>query len=571
MRGSIIFLIVIVAMAVSAQNPLNIPPSLTGTNFQLNVQSGTTAFYPSRSTPTYGINGALLGPTLIVNRGDSISITVHNGLSVPTTMHWHGLHVAPYNDGGPNQIIAPGTSWSPSFVIRNQTATYWYHPHGAGQTDPQVSKGLAGMIIVHDSVESALGLPHTYGVDDIPVIVQTKAFDVLQQIAISTEMDTAIFVNGTLDAYFNAPAQVVRLRLLNGSSMRSYYFGFSNNQSFYQVATDGGLKDTSVALSRLRLSPGERAEILIDLQGMNGQSLNLMSYSSALPRGIYGAAMVGMQQDTIDGYNQNFLNGADFKILQIHVSAQTGAPVTNIPISLKPYSPYSTDSVSATRYLVFDTLRKLPSDRPNQAAGPFGINQRTFNMDSIDLTTMLDHTEIWVLKNNTYVAHPFHIHDVQFNVIEKSGTAPIAPETGWKDVVLVMPQDSVKFITRFETFAHSTIPYMYHCHLLHHEDDGMMGSFLVLQAGTNAVSEVDGSIGIHGFPIPSQSVIDIVCNRKIKDATLTDIEGRIVAIYADIDKANMEINTSPLAPGTYVLIVQSMEDQTGHIRFSKAQ
>lgn len=130
----------------NAQNLLIIPPALTGTSFNLNVQSGIQSFYTGINTPTYGINGPWMAPTIIVNKGDSITLNVINGLNVKTTMHWHGLHVAPENDGGPHQIIQPSTSWSPSFKIRNQAGTFWYHPHGAGQTDLQVSKGLAGFL-----------------------------------------------------------------------------------------------------------------------------------------------------------------------------------------------------------------------------------------------------------------------------------------------------------------------------------------------------------------------------------------------------------------------------------------
>ncbi|MEO5572816.1 MAG: multicopper oxidase domain-containing protein, partial [Bacteroidia bacterium] len=234
-----------------SQNALYIPPALTGTTFNLDVQAGMQTFYGTTATPTYGINSGWMAPTIIVNKGDSITLNVINNLTVNTTIHWHGLHVAAYNDGGPHQIINPASTWSPSFKIRNNAATFWYHPHGAGQTEQQISKGLAGFFIVKDSAEDALTLPRTYGIDDIPLNVQSKAFDVLQQIAIATDMDTAVFVNGTLQPYFNAPSQVIRFRLLNSSSLRTYNFGLSNGQTFYQIATDGGLLDSSIALTRL--------------------------------------------------------------------------------------------------------------------------------------------------------------------------------------------------------------------------------------------------------------------------------------------------------------------------------
>jgi blue copper oxidase len=329
MRKVICIILLFQAAIGQSQNPLVIPQSITGTNFNLNVQSGTKIFYGTTPTPTYGINGAFLSPTIIVNKGDSITLNVINNLNINTTMHWHGLHVSAMNDGGPHQIINPSTTWSPSFKVRNNASTFWYHPHGANQTEQQVSKGLAGLFIVKDSAEAALVLPRTYGVDDIPIIVQNKAFDGLQQIAIATDMDTAIFVNGTLNPYFNAPAQVIRFRLLNGSSLRTYNFGLSNGQTFYQIATDGGLLDTSLALTRLILSPGERAEILVNFSGMQSQTIFLKSFASELPNGIYGADSVG-GANTIHDYYDNFLNGADFNLLQINVVAQTGSPVTTL-------------------------------------------------------------------------------------------------------------------------------------------------------------------------------------------------------------------------------------------------
>lgn len=494
-----------------SQNPLTIPPVLTGLNFNLTVQAGTQPFYPGNPTPTYGINGAFLSPTIVVNKGDIVTLNVINTLNVATTMHWHGLHVAPENDGGPHQSIAAGSTWSPSFEILNNAGTYWYHPHGEGKTELHVGKGLSGLFIVHDPTELSLGLPQTYGVDDIPLIVQTKAFDVLHQIAIADHMDTAVFVNGTLHATTDLPAQVVRLRLLNGSSMRSFYFGFSNNMTFYQIATDGGLVAAPNAVTRLLVAPGERSEVLVDLSGMNGQSVDLMSYASEMPVGVFGSPAVGVSPDTMEMYDENFLNGADFQLVEFNIVAQNASPVTSIPASLVPYTPFDVADLDVNRTLVFDTITLVPGSVPNLAEGPFGINATTFNMDSINITIPLNSTEVWTLKNNTHIAHPFHIHDVQFNVIEKSGTIPPITEQGWKDVVLVMPHDSVKFITQFTTFTNEMVPYMYHCHLLHHEDDGMMGSFLVVDPfaslGENATNNQ-----LTAYPNPASDEWNIAGN-----------------------------------------------------------
>src|SRR3990172_4380460 len=247
-----------------SQNPLAIPDTLDGTVFNLSVQPGTTVFFPPYNTPTFGYNGSLLGPTLLINKGDSITLNVTNNITQRTTVHWHGFHVAPQNDGGPHQIIDTNTTWSPSFKMLNNAATFWYHPHGEGKTEIQISKGLAGMIIVRDSAEASYNLPRKYKVDDFPLIVQSKAFDLLYQVATATHEDTVMMVNGTMNPYLQVPKQVVRLRLLNASADRTYNFGLSDNSNFYLIATDGGMLSQPVPMNRLRLSTGERAEILVD-------------------------------------------------------------------------------------------------------------------------------------------------------------------------------------------------------------------------------------------------------------------------------------------------------------------
>jgi blue copper oxidase len=569
LKRSFAILILIVSGNSFGQNPLYIPPALTGTTFNLNVQSGTTQLYPGNPTPTYGINGSFLSPTIVVNKGDVVTLNVINNLNVATTMHWHGLHVAPENDGGPHQSISAGSTWSPSFEILNNAGTFWYHPHGEGKTELHVGKGLAGLFIIHDPAELALGLPQTYGVDDIPLIVQSKAFDVLQQIAIADHMDTAVFVNGTRNATHNLPSQVVRMRLLNGSSMRSFYFGFSNNMTFYQIATDGGLVEVPNSITRLLIAPGERSEILVDFGGMNGQTVDLMSYGSEMPDGIFGSPSVGSGADTMDMYMDNMLNGADFNLVEFTIGAQTGSPVTTIPSMLVPYVPFDVADADVNRTLVFDTITLVPGDIPNRAEGPFGINNTTFNMDSININVPLNSTEIWTLKNNTLIAHPFHIHDIQFNVIEKNGTTPPITEQGWKDVVLVMPEDSVKFITKFTTFTDEMVPYMYHCHLLHHEDDGMMGSFLVYDpfAGINE----NETTSIEAFPNPSSDNWTITGKWENEDFTihLTDSQGKEILKrnYSNVSSEEyITIPATALNTGIYFLsIVSEKSVQTLHL------
>ncbi len=516
MRKAILLVTAFIITALChAQNPLFIPPLLEGTTFDLQVQSGITQFFEGVNTPTYGVNGNILAPTMVWHKGDVVNPSVTNNLNTTTTMHWHGLHVAPIYDGGPHQIIESGATWSPQFEVMNVAGTYWYHPHGENKTDFQVSRGLAGMIIIKDEVEEALVLPRSYGVDDFPLIVQTKSFDELQQVQIATHADTVVMVNATVNAFLDVPAQVVRFRLLDGSSDRSYLFGFSNNMNFYQIGTDGGLKETPFETNRLLISPGERAEILVDLAALQNESIYLMSYGSELPDGIMGAETVGQMTEP-EGYADNWLNGADFNLLHLIIGAPAAEAITTIPSTLVSIAPININDVTVTREI---NLVPMESGMDNMVEGPFGINGVQFNMDVVNETVMLNATEIWTLNNQTQVAHPFHIHDVEFQILDYNGDTPPADQQGWKDVVLVMPMQSVSFIAKFEDFADPMVPYMYHCHLLHHEDEGMMGSFLVIDP--NAVQENHFAPVLNAFPNPAahQFVVEMA-KRPDANATL---------------------------------------------------
>jgi bilirubin oxidase len=253
-------------------------------------------------------------------------------------------------------------------------------------------------------------------------------------------------------------------------------------------------------------------------------------------------------------YHDNFLNGTDFNVLKINVVAATSIPVTSIPASLVPFSPINVNTATVTRELVFDTIRLIASDRPNLAAGPFSINKKNFNMDTINVRTYLNNTEIWSLVNHTEIAHPFHIHNVNFNIIEKSGVAVSASERGWKDVVLVMPHDSAKFVTKFTDFADNAEPYMYHCHLLHHEDDGMMGQYLVLDTTRNGIADLDGLTGFSFYPNPVSSILNIETSGfQIDVVHVYSIEGQEV-LNVKKPSAN-NINMQNLPAGMYLVEV----------------
>ena len=531
------------------QNSLFIPDTLTGDTFNLSLQSGISSFFPGTTTNTLGVNGNLLGPTLILNQWEKAQMMVTNNLTDTTTIHWHGMHVSAANDGGPHTYILPNTVWKPHIPIIDKAGTYWYHPHLHKKTNEHVSKGIAGLIIVRDSQEAAFDLPRSYGVDDFPVIIQTKSMDANQEIVTQSVMDTLLLINGTRNPYLNVPAQVIRFRLLNGSSERVYQLGFSSNIQFYQIASDGGLLSQALPLTRLRLAPGERAEVLLDLSNSQNQTIFLKSHSSELSRGVYGASQVGMGMANIPGYNNNPLNGADFNLLQLNVDSSTASPVTQIPSTLVPITPWNENAANITRNLTFSPSVMGPTGMVN---GPFQINGTFFNMGIINQTVQLNDIEIWSLTNQSMVAHPFHIHDVQFYLLDRNGTPVPQNEQGRKDVVLVLPMETVRFITKFEDFADPITPYMYHCHMLTHEDEGMMGQFVVVDPATDIETFLENK-GIKIYPNPAHwgyFFVESVGGSMITRLEIYDLHGRLI-LKEFPEKSSIRISTNAFSSGAY--------------------
>ena len=540
---------------VMAQNQLAIPPVIQSSTINLTLDEATHQFYPGVTTNTMGANGDLLGPTLILQNGNAYNITVDNQLADTTTIHWHGLHVAPENDGGPHTFILPNDTWNPQFTILDKAGTYWYHPHLHMKTDKHVSLGIAGMILVRDAEEASLGLPMTYGVDEFPLVLQTKGFDASSQIEVHTENDTSVMVNGTVDATVDMPAQVVRLRILNGASQRVMILGFADNRAFSLIGTDGGLLTAPVSLTRYRMGPGQRADILVDLSSDLGQSLQLMSFGSELPNAFYGAAQPGMASFmTIPGYDQNPLNGADYQFLNINVVAQTTSPVTTIPSTLASFSPIPEANSVKNRTLTFTTA----SGNMGDLQGPFLINNASMDLDVINEYVPFNNTEIWTLKNQTPIAHPFHIHDVQFFILDINGTPPPPEMAGLNDVVLVPGgQGTVRFIATFNDVKNDSIPFMYHCHMLPHEDGGMMGQFLVSDNFQDLSDLNDNQISV--YPNPSNNgdfAIDISKINTITSYNVYNLQGQTVRFTSVLDTNQLHVNLNASA-GVYIIEIKT--------------
>ncbi len=491
------------------------PPTLSGTMINLTIDEGQREFYPGLLSTTIGYNGAAyLGPTLVLNAGDSMQFIVQNDLADTTSLHWHGLHVSPGNDGSPHNPIAPGQTWSPSFTVRDKAGTYLYHPHMHGSTMDQVILGAAGFIIVNDPEESVLDLPRTYGVDDIPLVFQFKMIDANGQLMLEDEMDNEVLVNGDIAPVATLPAQVVRLRLLNGSSHRTFRFGIPMVGSFQQIASDGGLLDAPVTLTRLNLSPGERAEVLVDLAGIEGMNFDIMTYGSELPQGVVGGQPpMGMAAGPLDD--------TDFAVMSVNVVPATPNPVTTVPSALTTNTPWPESSATQTLTVQMQEIPMMSNE--------WFLNGLKFDITRIDYTTTEGTTVIWEFENMSMMGHPFHVHGGQFYILDIDGALPPMNERGRKDVVLVEPMSTVRAIMKFEDFSDPLVPYMFHCHILSHEDNGMMGQLLVNDIGTGIHDIVDnGDLIIYPNPVDGDHVTIASKEERVERVRLFDGTGRLV-------------------------------------------
>jgi FtsP/CotA-like multicopper oxidase with cupredoxin domain len=345
----------------------------------------------------------------------------------------------------------------------------------------------------------------------------------------------SVLVNGTPHAYLECPAQVVRLRMLNGANARVFALGFENGEEMHVIAGDGGLLNGPVATDRLWLSNGERYEVLLDLTGMEGDSLLLMSFGSELPQTVPGANNML--------WESSWLNGIDFPVLRIRVTPPTAAPVTAIPPSLVPISTLEESQAIRTR-------TKTMSGNGMVGMGMFMINGLMYDIDVINDTMQLGSVEVWNIVNNSNMAHPMHIHGVSFQVLERNGMPPPLWERGAKDVVLVDRLETVKLIMRFN---HPTgeWPFMYHCHNLLHEDNMMMLQFIVTDPLTVGTTESPTGDALVIFPNPTSGLLWLHSTTPVDEFFVHDMSGREL-IRTRVDSATeVPIDLERLPPGPY--------------------
>lgn len=471
------------AQNVIRQLPLIPMTDVTGgieNRIALALNPATHDFGNGAASATFGINNSYLGPVLRVKQGQTRPFDVTNGIGDVSTLHWHGLHIPGDVDGGPHQEIEPGQTWSPDVPIVQHASMNWFHSHTHGKTAQQTYKGLAGVMLVEDDASLSADLPKTYGVDDFTLVLQDKQFDGSGQLSYAVTGEVfedgftgdSLVVNGAIAPVAQTvPAGLVRLRLLNACNARFLSLSMATGPVTV-IASDGGFLASTVQAENILLSPGERYEILVDMAARERNSLMV----------AFGGDDEDEDEDGAGFLGGLFGNSGPAVALTLNRTAVQGFDGA-MPQALANLAPADPSAATRTRSFELnmgdgEELAALARAWGNVCgAGGMGINGRPMDMERIDEEVRKGDTELWRISVGDQL-HPFHIHGCSFRILRQHGAVPPAYAQGWKDMVHVEEGWS-EVLVRFDHDAPAHAPYMYHCHILEHEDCGMMGQFSV--------------------------------------------------------------------------------------------
>ncbi len=428
--------------------------------------------------------GSYLGPVIRLRRGQQVRVRFANQLAEDSIVHWHGLDVPDRADGHPRLAIGRGQEYVYEFEVTNRAGTYWYHPHPHMRTGPQVYQGLAGLLLVRDEDEDALALPS--GDAELLCVLQDRRFDGSNQLVyqgagmmemMNGFLGDRVLVNGRPQPTTEVDVAWHRVRLLNGSNARIYKLAWSRDLPMTVIGGDGGLLERPLDQRAVTLAPGQRADVLLDLTALGpGTEVHLdsLSFSEA---DAGGGGMMGMM-----GGRSTVPNGAALRVMTLRTRARTG-PAFQVPARLPTFDA----SWSAGADANFRSVPLLFQRMQWSLAG------RAFAMDDVaaDETVSSGSTHVWAFVNQPSgmgmgmgmeMAHPIHMHGRQFRVIDRTGGRTTNAlregivDAGWRDTVLVLPGETVRVQVTFT--SHPGL-YLYHCHILEHEDMGMMRNFRV--------------------------------------------------------------------------------------------
>ena len=427
-------------------NELIIPPLIDSRqadhNIELKIENTRHEFYPGVTSNTKGFSQSYLGPTIRLYKGDNTRIRFTNNIGEDTTVHGHGLRVSGELDGGPQNIIAPNETWDIVLPIRQEASTNWYHPQLMGKASEHVHAGLAGFYLVEDENSQRLALPKTYGIDDIPLVVQDRSFkngkmndySITKDGLAGGKREDTLVVNGTVNPFVEVPQGWVRLRLLNGSNARFYNFYLKGKVPFYKIATEGGFLEKPVQMTSLKMAPGERNEIMIDFS--DGKTLELM------------AVFLPAENDGFLSFFGNLFLPKK-RVIEMRVDT-TRQGEGMLPERLNTITPWKRTEASLTRTFELhmkgdvvkvkddgiDEADEIPFIPGTTMGTMFGINGKSMDMGRIDERVEQGAVEIWRISGEG-TEHPFHIHGASFLILSQNGQDPKPEDRGWKDVVVI--------------------------------------------------------------------------------------------------------------------------------------
>ncbi|WP_241622528.1 multicopper oxidase CueO [Rosenbergiella australiborealis] len=505
--------------AMASQRPLLTTPILLEPDLHQRIDITAMAgksLWNNKTVSTWGYNGAYLGPTIKLRRHQPVSLRVYNQLPVETTVHWHGLVVGGEVDGGPQEVIKPGTYREVAFTPDQPAATCWYHPHPHMTSGLQVAKGLAGLLVIEDEPIKTLRIPSQWGVDDIPLVFQDKKLtaegtDIDYQLDIMHAsvgwFGDMMLTNGSQYPQIGLPSGWVRLRLLNGCNARSMNLALSHGKPMYVIASDGGLLAEPVKVEQLPILPGERFEVMIELTDTTPFDLVTLPVTQIgmtlppfdqplpvlkiLPLRIEGSAELPDKLVTLPSVPST--DGLIRRRVRLSMDAQLdamGMQQLMQRYGQKAMAGMPMHSMSSMPDKMSDSMQNSHASMPGMASGQMAdhnydfhqgnkINGKAYQINDISWQSSQGQHEIWEISGEgDMMLHPFHIHGTQYRILSENDQPVPAHRQGWKDTVRVEGGVS-QVMVLFPHTADRQSPYMAHCHLLEHEDTGMMMSFTV--------------------------------------------------------------------------------------------
>ena len=476
------------------QTPLRFPPVLSDDQVVLTAAVGESQVFPTGpATQMWMWNGTFPGPTIRRRSGTPAEIKVIHDLPAgmgTLTVHNHGAHTTPPNDGQPRPefYIHPGETRIYRYPMVEDGAPeratqQWYHDHTHGHTERNNWHGLVGLFVIDDDFEDELRaagkLPAIE--DEILLVIAGRGFDDNNQLIEPGDLEspppfddtpaTEHLVNGILRPYHEVEARQYRLRILNAASFHPYNLSLGGGGSLTQIGTEAGLLPAPVEQGSYTIGPAERVDLLADFSGLQGRSVTLEShtFSNARPGATEPAEPVPGGQ-----------------LMQFRVGAPTVSRPIVIPPVIRPLPDWTAEVDGSTVDWVWAFgLGVDPTQAPGgdvTQATAWTVNGRTFDPERVDHKAELGTIETWALINASGypMSHYIHIHNVDWYEISRNGQAPTGGESGLKETFRLDPGEIVLVASKF---TDNLGQYMVHCHMLNHEDHGMMTNWAVVEPG----------------------------------------------------------------------------------------